>query len=420
LGDVRRISLPFFAQNLFIKRKGAFFLKSNWKIAIVLFAVVLMMNLVSPALVRAKALNPDLQLKIDAHAAVLLEPSSGEIVFAKNPDLQLPPASVTKLMVMLLVLEAVDRGDVKLTDVVAASPEACKMGGSQIWLEPGEQMTVSELLKAVCIVSANDASYALAEHIAGSEENFISLMNKRAKQLSLKSTVYVNTTGLDPDGGGAGNMTSAGDMALLAREVIKHPTVFRWTGVWIDSLRGGKSFLRNTNKLVRFYRGCDGLKTGYTAKAGFCLVASAKRDGVRLVAVVMNSPTTDARSKDISKLLNYGFSKFKAVQIYQGGETVSRVKVFRGTQPLVAAVVPRELAAVLHREARGNVVKTIQLERVVNAPVRKGQKIGQVLLSIDGKSCGQVDLVAAADIKRASVLQIWWEIFRRTIRIGVS
>ena len=392
----------------------------SWKLGILIGAVILALSTVTPALGRANAPQPNLDLKIDARAAILLEPSTGEMVFTKNPDQQLPPASVTKLMVMLLVLEAVDRGDVQWTDIVTASPEACKMGGSQIWLEPGEQMTVAELLKAVCIVSANDASYALGEHLAGSEENFIALMNKRAKELGLKNTNFVNTTGLDPDGGGTGNLTSARDMALLAREVIQYPAVFRWSGVWIDSLRNGKSFLRNTNKLVRFYRGCDGLKTGFTAKAGFCLVATAKRDGVRLIAVVMNSPTSDTRAKDVSKLFNYGFTRFKAVQVYRGGEVVGQVKVFRGKELQVAAVVPRELAAVLHREAKGDIMKTVQLNRVADAPVHQGQKIGQVLLTIDGKSCGQVDLVAAAEVKRATFFEIWWQIFRRVIRVGIA
>lgn len=359
-------------------------------------------------------------LSVESEAAFLMEPVTGTVLYRKNPNRKLHPASVTKLMVMLLALEALDRGEIKLTDVVTASPEACRMGGSQIWLEPGEQMTVAELLKAVCIVSANDASYALAEHIAGSEANFIALMNQRAKQLGLRNTVYVNTTGLEPDGGGTGNLTTAADMAVLARKVVQYPLVFRWSGVWINSLRGGKSFLRNTNKLVRFYRGCDGLKTGFTGAAGYCLVATAKREGVRLIAVVMKAPTSDDRSRDISTLFNYGFSKFKAESIYRGGEILGQIRVFRGREKSVPVKVSQELAAVIKRDAKGKIHKVVRLEKVLQAPVVSGQKIGEAVITYQGKPCGRVDLVAAREVKRATVFEIWKEIFHNIIRVGVS
>lgn len=368
----------------------------------------------------APAAAPGAELKIESSAAILLEPASGEVLFRKNENQPLPPASVTKLMVMLLAMEAVDQCRIKLTDVVSASPEACKMGGSQIWLEPGEQMTVADLLKAVCIVSANDASYALAEHIAGSEEGFVELMNKRAKELGLTNTHYVNTSGLEPAPGESGNVTSASDMAYLAREVIKHPLVFKWTGVWIDSLRGGKSYLRNTNNLVRFYRGCDGLKTGFTNQAGFCLVATAKREGVRLIAVTMKAPTSTARSADISKLFNYGFSKYKSHQIFLGGEKLGAVKVFRGAQDTVSAIVPKELTAVLKRDYTGTISKKVELLPYVSAPVNPGQKLGKVTLSAQGKVCGGCDLVAGNAVKRASFFQIWRQICRKIIESNIN
>lgn len=367
----------------------------------------------------AMAPNGD-ELKIEAYSAILMEPISGEILFAKNEAVKLPPASVTKLMVMLLTMEAVERGQIKLTDVITASPEACKMGGSQIWLEPGEQMTVSELLKAVCIVSANDASYALAEHLVGSEENFIALMNKRAAELGLKDTHYVNTTGLEPDSGGTGNITSAKDMARLAQEMIKYPRVFQWTGVWIDSLRGGKSFLRNTNNLVRFYRGCDGLKTGFTSEAGFCLVGTAKRDGVRLIAVAMKSATSKSRSQDISKMFNYGFSQYRSAQVYQGKEKIGLIKVFRGREKWLTAVVPHEVTAVVKRGQPGQIVKNVRLMPQISAPVRPGQKVGEITILIDGKQSGLVDLVAAQEVKRASFLEIMNQIFQSIIDVTVG
>ncbi len=395
----------------------------NKSIQFFLYAT-LVLSLLGAGLVQAKEVKESLpkgvDLKIDGYSAILMEPYSGEILFSKNPDQKLPPASVTKLMVMLLTLEAVDKGQIKLADVISASPEACRMGGSQIWLEPGEEMTVAELLKAVCIVSANDASYALGEYLAGSEENFIDLMNKRVGELGMKSTHFVNTTGLEPDGGGVGNLTSAADMAVLAREVVKHPIVFKWTGVWIDNLRGGKSFLRNTNKLVRFYRGCDGLKTGYTDKAGYCLVATALRDGVRLIAVVMKSSTIDKRSQDIATMFNYGFSQYKAYRVCQAGEKTGQVKVFRGKESKVDAVVPRELTAILKRNQTGQVIKTVKLDRMVAAPLKKGDRVGEVILTYEGKTCGRMELVAVKDVRRAGFFEIWEQIIRKVIGTAVG
>lgn len=384
----------------------------------------LVFGLLGTGNIQAKEIKEDLtkgpDLKIDGFSAVLMEPSSGEILFCKDPDRKLPPASVTKLMVMLLALEAIDRGEIKLTDVISASPEACRMGGSQIWLEPGEEMTVADLLKAVCIVSANDASYALGEHLAGSEENFITLMNKRAGELGLKNTHFVNTTGLEPDGGGIGNLTSAREMAILAREVIKHPIVFKWTSVWIDSLRDGKSFLRNTNKLVRFFRGCDGLKTGYTDKAGYCLVATAQREGVRMIAVVMKSSTIDSRSRDISTMFNYGFSQYKAYRVCQAGDIAGQVKVFRGKETVLDALVPRELTAILKRNQKGEVIKKVKLDRMIAAPVKKGQIIGEVVLTYEGKPCGRMELVAAKDVARAGFFELWGQIIRKIFGLAVG
>lgn len=380
-----------------------------------LLALVILLN---SYIIPVKATEAN--LAISSEAAFLIEPVSGEILYQKNAEQRMHPASVTKLMVILLTLEALEKGRIKLTDRITATPEACRMGGSQIWLEPGEQMTVEELLKAVSIVSANDASYTLAEHLAGSEANFIAQMNQRAKELGLKNTTYVNTTGLEPDSGGEGNLTSARDMGILAREVLKYPYVLKWTGTWIDHLRGGKSFLRNTNRLVRFYRGCDGLKTGFTGKAGFCLVATAKRDGVRMVAVVMKAPNDKTRAKDISTLFNYGFSKYKAYQLYKGGETVGKVRVFRGKQKFANAVVAQELSAVVKRDEKRAITKKIKLLPLVKAPVSAGQKIGEVTLTIGGKPCGRVDLIAAREIKRNSLFEIWKEILRSIFTSGVN
>jgi len=364
-----------------------------------IWLLILASLLWSPARLAAAEGPP---LTLSSQSAVLIEASKGKILMAQDVHAVLAPASVTKLMAMLLVMEAVDAGRINLTDVVTAGPEACKMGGSQIWLEQGEQMTVAELMKAISIVSANDATVALAEHLSGSEENFVHLMNKRAKELGMKDTVYVNSTGLSPDDPvRKGNMTSAYDQALLAREMLRHPTVLRWTGTWIDYLRGGQSFLRNTNNLVRFYDGCDGLKTGFTEEAGFCLVATAKRAGVRLVAVAMNAQTAQARAAEISKLFNYGFSQLKAFQFYKGGEVVANLPVSLGQRAQVPVVVAEELSAVVDRQVVSVPKKAINLPARVTAPIKQGAVLGRVVVSIDGKECGRVNLIAASTVARS-------------------
>ncbi|MGE5549961.1 MAG: D-alanyl-D-alanine carboxypeptidase family protein [Bacteroidota bacterium] len=356
-------------------------------------------------------------VSISSESAVLMEASQGRILFAKGEHAVLPPASVTKLMLMLLVMEAVDSGRMKLSEIVTASPEACKMGGSQIWLEQGEQMTVADLMKAISIVSANDASVALAEHMAGSEENFVRLMNKRAQELGLKDTVYVNCTGLTPDAPGAkGNVTSAHDQAVLAQAMLRHPGVLKWTGTWIDYLRNGQSFLRNTNNLVRFYDGCDGLKTGFTEQAGFCLVATAKRAGVRLIAAIMKAPTSQIRNAEISKLFNYGFSQLKAYQFYKGGEVVANLPVTLGKRNQVPVVVERELAAVVDRTVTASPKTAITLPAKVTAPIKQGMVLGRVVVTIEGKECGRTNLIAASSVPRSGFFSALGKVLAETIK----
>ncbi|MGE5549111.1 MAG: D-alanyl-D-alanine carboxypeptidase family protein [Bacteroidota bacterium] len=358
----------------------------------------------------------ELPVALSSPAAILMEAGSGRILLAKNEHAAMPPASVTKLMLMLLVMEAVDSGRVKLTDLVTASPEAVKMGGSQIWLEQGEEMSIADLMKAISIVSANDASVALAEHLSGSEENFVRLMNKRAKELGLKNTVYINCTGLTPDDAPAKrNLTSVYDQAILAREMLRHPSVLRWTGTWIDYVRGGQSFLRNTNNLVRFYDGCDGLKTGFTEEAGFCLIATAKRAGVRLIAAIMNAPTAQVRNAEIGKLFNYGFSQLKAFQFYRGGEVVARLPVRLGRQDTVPVRIANELAVVVGRDVTAAPKKAVILPLKLTAPVKEGRVLGRVIVTIDGKECGRADLVAAATVLRSGFWQTFGKIVAETV-----
>lgn len=349
---------------------------------------------------------------IQSESALLMEYATGEILVEKNIHKKLPPASITKMMVMLLVMEAVDSGKIKLTDKVVASSEACRMGGAQIWLEPGEEMTVAELMKAVGIVSANDASYALGEFLAGSHEEFVKSMNKRAQELGMKNTNYVNTTGLKPDEGGEGNVTSAYDQAILARELLKHPTVLQWTGTWIDSLRGGESFLRNTNNLVRFYEGCDGLKTGFTEEAGFCLVATAERNGVRLIAVVMNAPNSTVRSSEISKLFNYGFSQFKSISVLKAGQIMGKARVYKGKTGEVNLVIPRDVRLVVKKDVQDRPEVEVILPSKVRAPLKKGEKLGQVIVRLKGEVVMRADLAAGADVPEAGFFQFLMQITR--------
>lgn len=356
-----------------------------------------------------------LPFNIQSESALLLETTTGEILVDKNSKKPLPPASITKMMVMLLVMEAVEKGQIKLEDKVIASPEACRMGGSQIWLEPGEEMTVEELMKAVGIVSANDASVALAEYIAGSHEEFVKLMNKRAAELGLKDTKYVNATGLTPDGGGAGNQTTAYDQAILARELLKYPTVLKWTGTWIDSLRGGESFLRNTNNLVRFYEGCDGLKTGYTNEAGYCLVATARRNGVRLVAVVMKAPTSAVRNSEITKLFNYGFSQYKAIKVLNAGQVVGKTKVMKGCDSEVNLVVPKDLLIVLKKEVQTTPEVIARIPPKVRAPLAAGEPVGQIIVKVDGETKVTADLVAANAVAESGFFRFLWQIGKSII-----
>lgn len=382
-------------------------MRKRWRTLIILSFLI--------GLLSAHSTMAALPFNIQSESALLMEAASGEVLVDKNSKKPLPPASITKMMVMLLVMEAVESGQIKLTDKVVASPEACRMGGSQIWLEPGEEMTVEDLMKAVGIVSANDASVALAEYISGSHEEFVKLMNKRAEELGLKDTKYVNATGLSPDGGGPGNQTSAYDQALLARELLKHPTVLKWTGTWIDSLRGGESFLRNTNNLVRFYEGCDGLKTGYTSEAGYCLVATARRNGVRLLAVVMKAPTSPVRNNEITKLFNYGFSQYKALKVLNAGQVIGKTKVIKGCESEVNLIVPEDLLVVLKKEVQTTPEVIAQIPPKVRAPLAQGEPVGQIIVKIDGETTVTADLVTESAVEESGFFRFLWQIGKSII-----
>ena len=334
-------------------------------------------------------------LEIKAKSAVLLEPNTGKILYEQNADEQLPPASITKIMSLLLVMEALDRGDFNLETVVNASEHACSMGGSQIWLEPGEGMTVHDLLKATVIASANDACVALGELVAGSEEGFVELMNSRAKELGMNSTTFKNCTGLDAEG----HITTANDVAIMSGELIKHDLIKDYSTVWMDTLRDGKSELVNTNKLVRFYKGTTGLKTGTTSVAKYCLSATAEREGLSLVAVVMAGETSTDRFEGAKKLLDFGFANFSFSQI--GAELrETEIPVLKGEKKTLKIKATEELSLLAQKSAKNDIKRETEWNKNITAPIKKGQTVGYVNIYNGEENIGKIPIKATESIKQ--------------------
>lgn len=334
-------------------------------------------------------------LELSAKSAILMEASTGTILFEKASHEALPPASVTKIMTMLLVLEALDNGQYTLDDEVSVSEFAASMGGSQVFLEPTEQMSVHDLLKAVAVASGNDAAVALAEYTAGSHDAFVTKMNERAKQLGMNDTHFVNCNGLDTDG----HLTSAHDIALMSRELMRHPKIFEYTTIWMDSLRNGAFGLVNTNKLVRFYQGATGLKTGSTSVAGFCISATAKRDGMDLIAVVMGAPTSKERFADASKMLDYGFANYGICNSLVSDDELSPITLKKGVKDTVEIGLADGFSLLMKKAEIANIEKRITLPESINAPIAKNHKIGTVEFFSNGNSVGKCDIVAKEDIK---------------------
>ena len=338
-------------------------------------------------------------LDIKAKSVVLMEPNTGKVLYESNSDEKLPPASITKIMSLLLVMEAIDRGDITLETVVTASEHACSMGGSQIWLEPGETMTVNDLLKAAVIASANDACVALGETVAGSEEGFVALMNERANELGMTNTRFVNCTGLDAEG----HLTTAYDVAVMSSALIKHDLIKDYSTVWMDTLRDGKSELVNTNKLVRFYEGTTGLKTGTTSTAKYCLSATAERNGLELVAVVMAGDSSNDRFGGAKKLLDYGFANYNYSSIDAGLEENTDLDVIKGTEKTVGIKPQSTLNILLPKTASGKVERKTVLNENVTAPVKKGDVLGTVTVTLDGEQLGEIPLVAEEDVPKLTL-----------------
>lgn len=346
------------------------------------------------------------QEEIPSPSAILIEPNSGKILFEKNADESRACASITKVMTLLLIMEAIEDGKISYDDVVTTSEHAKSMGGSDIWLEVGEQMTVDEMIKATAVASANDAAVALAEHLCGSESDFVLKMNERAKELGMKNTVFKNCNGLDEEG----HLTSAYDVALMSAQLIKHEKIFDYTTIWIDTLRGGETQIVNTNKLLKSYDGITGLKTGTTGQAGSCISATATRGDMSLVAVVLGSSTGIERFKDAASLLDYGFANYEVLNFSANDSKLKNIKVKDGMQSEAKLECVGAKSLVIEKGSSKNVEKNIKLKEELTAPVKKGDKAGTLEFTLDEKTVAKFDIVAKEDIDKISFTAVFFEL----------
>ena len=345
-------------------------------------------------------------LEIPGKSAILMDMATGAVLYEQNAHEKLAPASVTKVMTMLLIMEAIDSGKIGWDDTVTVSESAAAKGGSQIYLKVGETMSVSDMLKSVAVSSANDCACALAEHIAGSEGAFVEKMNIRAGQLGMKDTHFVNCTGLDDDENAREHLTSAYDIAIMSRELmLNHPDIQKFTTIWMDTVRGGAFGLSNTNKLVRFYPGATGLKTGFTSSAGYCLSATAQRDGLGLIAVILGSKTSQERFAGCKAMLDYGFANFALVKPELPAENSIPVKL--GTQKYVTAVPGEDVKLLIDKGQKDQVNIQVALEETLTAPISKGQKVGTLTVRVGDQVLRQVPMVAQDAVPRLT----WWDLF---------
>lgn len=346
-------------------------------------------------------------LEVAAPSAVLMEAATGTVLYEKDAHTPLPPASVTKIMTLLLVMEALDAGRIGWDDTVTASEAAAAKGGSQVYLEAGEQMSLQEMLKSVVVVSANDCATALAEHVAGSEAAFVELMNRRAQELGMENTHFVNCTGLDDEPDAETHLTTAYDIALMSRALLKHDEIRDYTTIWMDSVRNGEFGLANTNKLVRFYQGTTGLKTGYTSAAGHCLSASAERDGVEFIAVVLHCATSGERFQAAKQLLDYGFANYTLAQPDPETE-IPPVPVVLGTAETIVPVPDNDDPVLIEKGQAAGITTRVEVADQVRAPVEAGQRLGTLTLQSDGAPLAAIPLVAPEAVPRRT----WWEVTR--------
>lgn len=321
-------------------------------------------------------------LKLESGGAILIEQHTGQVLYEHNMHEKLRPASVTKVMSILLIMEAVDSEKIALTDKVPCTEDAAAMGGSQIWLDVREELTVDEMLKAICVVSANDCTVAMANYLCGSQEAFVAKMNERAKELGMNDTTFKNCHGIDEDG----HVTSPYDIALMSRELLNnHPSITKYTTIWMDTLRDGKSSLVNTNKLIRNYKGATGLKTGSTSVALYNLSASATRDNLSLIAVIMKAPTTKIRFAEAQKLLDYGFSNYEYKQLAKKGDVLKSVDITKGVEENLNLIVENDVGILLKKGQENDVEQTVELNENISAPIQEGQKLGEIVFKLERK-----------------------------------
>ena len=351
-------------------------------------------------------------LTVAGKSAVLMDVSTGSVLYEHDSHERLAPASVTKIMTMLLIMEAVDSGKIALTDMVTASEAAAAKGGSQIYLKVGETMSVSDMLKSIAVSSANDCACAMAEHIAGSEEAFVAMMNRRAQELGMTDTTFVNCTGLDDGADAANHRTSAYDIALMSRELLKnHPLIKKYTTIWMDTVRNGTFGLSNTNKLIRFYQGATGLKTGFTSGAGYCLSATAQRDGMELIAVVMGAESSQVRNAACNQLLDYGFANY-AVVSPELTET-PEVPVRLGKQESVAVRLGESGGLLIDKAQKSGVSTEVALEEFAAAPVSQGQRLGMLTVKAGDQVLSQIPLVASEGVERLTFGDLFCKVLMR-------
>ena len=358
----------------------------------------------------------DNPLALDCGAACLIEQNSGLIIYDYNMHEKLRPASVTKIMSLLLIMEALDSGKIQLTDKIPCTEDAAKMGGSQIWLDVRETLTVEEMLKAICVVSANDCVVAMADYLEGSQDAFVKKMNQKAQELGMNDTTFKNCHGIDEDG----HLTSAYDIAIMSRELlINHPSITKYTTIWMDSLRDGKSSLVNTNKLIRNYNGCTGLKTGSTSIALYNLSASATRNNLSLIAVVLKAPTPAIRFSNAQKLLDYGFSNYTVTSFGKKGDVIKSVEIKKGTTSSIDAILESDAEVLMSNGNSKDITQEIKLDDTFTAPILEGQKLGEVEFSINGNVVSTVNLVANKSSDKLSfgsiikfVMNKWFNMLR--------
>lgn len=370
----------------------------------------------SVGLSSSSATVTDNPLALDCGAACLIEQNSGLIIYDYNMHEKLRPASVTKIMSLLLIMEALDSGKIQLTDKIPCTEDAAKMGGSQIWLDVRETLTVEEMLKAICVVSANDCVVAMADYLEGSQDAFVKKMNQKAQELGMNDTTFKNCHGIDEDG----HLTSAYDIAIMSRELlINHPSITKYTTIWMDSLRDGKSSLVNTNKLVRNYNGCTGLKTGSTSIALYNLSASATRNNLSLIAVVLKAPTPAIRFSNAQKLLDYGFSNYTVTSFGKKGDVIKSVEIKKGTASSVDAILENDAEVLMSNGSSKDITQEIKLDDTFTAPILEGQKLGEVEFSINGNVISTVNLVANKSSDKLSfgsiikfVMNKWFNMLR--------